>query len=232
MLKLARVAVCSLAASLGACAIAPIAVPPELAQADRLDITGMGFSERGRLAVGASSGTFYRHSLENRRRDFGSSERITSFAGDSGFDVHGPDFAGSVAASCTHFEQEVGTRTFSVTTEPFTYRCRFMRDGANPSGELLLHSAPRAVGPLLAETRMGRMSLGGNQIEIVPIHNSPVLKIPTSEPLGYRFLSGGRVIGAVDLNGERKTIYVSRTSPDERQAVLIGSLALSVLWKA
>ena len=68
MLNLARVAVCSLAASLGACAIAPIAVPPELAQADRLDITGMGFSERGRLAVGASSGTFYRHSLENRRR--------------------------------------------------------------------------------------------------------------------------------------------------------------------
>ena len=87
-------------------------------------------------------------------------------------------------------------------------------------------------GPLLAETRMGRMSLGGNQIEIVPIHNSHGLKIPTSDPLGYRFLSGGRVIGAVDLNGQRKTIYVSRTSPDERQAVLIGSLALSVLWKA
>jgi hypothetical protein len=232
MLKLARVAVCSLAASLGACAIAPIALPTELALAERLDITGMGFGERGRLAVGASSGTFYRHSLKNRRRDFGSPGRITSYAGDSGFDVQGPDLAGSVMASCIHFEQEVGTRSFSVTTEPFSYRCRFMRNGTNPSGELLLHSAPRAVGPLLAETRTGRMSLGGNHIAIEPIHTSPGLKVPTSEPLGYRFLSGGRVIGAVDLNSERKTIYVPRTSPDERQAVLIGSLALSVLWIA
>jgi len=231
MTKLARLAVCSAMIALGACSVAQITVPADLASAQPLQITGMGFGERGTFALASSSGSFYRQALSNRHRDFRTSpERVTSYFGDSGFEVRGPDFGGTVAAACTHFEQEVGTRAYSVTTGPFQYRCRFMRDGRPLPTELILHAAPRAVGPLMAETRIGRLSVGGRQIDIEPIHNSPGLKIPTSEPLGYRFVSAGRNLGAVDLNGERKIIYALGAGED-REAVLMASLALSVLWR-
>lgn len=233
MSKIARLTVACSVMVLGACSTAQIAVPPNLAAgAEQLQITGMGFGERGTFALASSSGTFFRQALSSRHRDFrGSTERVTTFTGDSGFEVQGPDFTGSVAASCTHFEREAGTRTYSVTVAPFQYRCRFMRNGELLVDELVLHAAPRAVGPLNAETRIGRATIGGRQIDIEPIHHSPGLKIPTSEPLGYRFVSADGDIGAIDLNGERKTIYAPRTSAD-REAVLMASLALSVLWKS
>ena len=233
MKKIVRLAVSCSFIGLGACTTAQIAVPPNLAAgAEQLQITGMGFGERGRFALASSSGTFFRQALSSRHRDFRlSPERVTTFSGDSGFEVQGPDFTGFVAASCNHFEREAGTRTYSMTVAPFQYRCRFMRNGQLLPDELVLHVAPRAVGPLTGETRIGRVTIGGRQIDIEPIHHSPGLEIPTSEPLGYRFVSAGGDIGAVDLNGERKTIYAPRTSAD-REAVLMASLALSVLWKS
>ena len=226
-----RLALCFSILALAACSAAPIAVPPQLAGAERLEITGMGFGERGSLAIGNSSGTFHRQALENRRRDLDSyPARVTTFVGDSGFEMRGPDFRGSVAAACKHFEQEAGTRGLSVTTEPFHYRCLFMRDGQFIPGELVLHAAPKAAGPLTVETRTGRFSIEGKEIAIEPIHHSPGLRVPTGDPLGYRFVSANRDVGAVDLNGERKTVY-ALGSGDEREAVLMASLALSVLWR-
>ena len=233
MRKIVGLAAICPAVFLTGCSPAHITVPSGLSSAaERIQITGMGFGEHGTFALAASSGIFYRQALSNRHRVFRSSrEHATTFYGDSGFEVQGPDFNGLVGASCNHFEQETGTRTYSVTVEPFQYRCRFTRDGRLLAGELILHAAPRAVGPLTAETRIGRLTIAGRSIDIEPIHQSPGLKIPTSEPLGYRFVSENRDIGAVDLNGERKTIYAPRGS-SEREAVLIASLALSVLWKS
>ena len=233
MNKVARLAVCSSLALVGGCSTAQIAVPPSLAAgAERLQITGMGFGEKGTFALASSSGSFYRQNLSGRHRHFSSSpERVTTFFGASGYEVSGPDFNGSVAASCNHFERESGTRTYSITVEPFEYRCRFTRNGAPLAAELILHAAPRAVGPFTTETRIGHLVIASRQIDIQPIHHSPGLKIPTSEPLGYRFVVEGGDVGAIDLNGERKTIYVPDAGAD-REAVLIASLALSVLWKS
>ena len=74
-----------------------------------------------------------------------------------------------------------------------------------------------SVGPLTAETRVGRLTLGGRVIDIEPIHKSPNLEIPTSEPLGYRFVGTNQDLGAIDLNGERKTIYAPRGGADGKQ---------------
>lgn len=233
MRKSTYLAVSCLAAILAGCSAAHIAAPANVAGgAEQLQITGMGFGERGTFALASSSGSFYRQALSSRHRNFAfSPERVTTYRGDSGFEVKGPDFAGAVVGSCSHFEQEVGTRTLSVTQTPFHYRCRFFRDGQLLAGELLLSAAPRAVGPFTAETRVGLLTLGERAIEIQPIHDSPNLKIPTSEPLGYRFVAANQDLGAIDLNGERKTIYAPRGGAD-REAVLMASLALSVLWKS
>ncbi len=140
MRKVIYLAISCSAAVLVACSAAHIAAPANVpGGAEQLQITGMGFGERGTFALASSSGSFYRQALSSRHRDFAlSPERVTTHHGDSGFEVKGPDFAGAVVGSCSHFEQEVGTRTFSVTQAPFQYRCRFFRDGQLLDGEMLL----------------------------------------------------------------------------------------------
>ena len=84
----------------------------------------------------------------------------------------------------------------------------------------------------LTDTRpKALVEVGGRTYGIAPIHTSSQLKIPTAEPLGYRFVADAGDVGAIDVNGERKTIYAPAGGPD-REPVLIASLALSVLWKS
>ena len=214
------------------CTEARIAVPAQLAaSAEPVQLTGMGFGQRGKFVLGASSGTFTRHSLSARAPQPFMAEDFTSFFGDGSFSVAGADFAGRVEADCRFLESEADTGPATVTTIPFRYKCTFSRDGKPMDAGLILHAAPRRVGPLLAETRIGRLVLEGRTVGIEPIHHSPQLGIPTSEPLGYRFVRDGRDIGAIDLNGERKTIYAPRNGAD-REVVLMAGLALSVLWRS
>ena len=220
------------AAGLGGCTAASIEVPSALAAtAQRVELAGMGFGQRGDFTLGASSGTFTRHALSASDPQILGSDEITSFFGNGGFSVTGADFDGRVEGECRYLEAEATDGSASVTTIPFHYRCNFSRDGRPLKASLVLHAAPRAVGPLTAETRMGRLEIDGRIFRIEPIHRSPQLGIPTSEPLGYRFVAASGDVGAIDINGERKTIYAPANGPD-REAVLIGSLALSVLWKS
>lgn len=221
-----------LAAGLGGCTAARIEVPSTLAATgQRLELAGMGFGQGGDFTLGASSGTFTRHALSASDPHILGSDEIASFFGDGSFSVRGADFDGRVEGECRYLEAEATAGPATVTTIPFRYRCSFSRDGRPLQASLVLHAAPRAVGPLTAETRMGWLEIDGRHFRIEPIHQSPQLGIPTSEPLGYRFVGSNSDVGAIDLNGERKTIYVPVGGPD-REAVLIGSLALSVLWKS
>jgi hypothetical protein len=104
-----------------------------------------------------------------------------------------------------------------------------MRDGRPLDAHFILHAAPRKVWGATAETRAGEFRVGGRTIAIQPIHDSPQTRLPTMDPIGYRFMSGGRDIGAIDVNGERKTLYAPR-AVDDREAVLMAGLALSILW--
>jgi hypothetical protein len=218
-------------AFLGACSTAPIALPAGLAATTQpLHLTGMGFGERGSFALGASSGSFVRHAFTGEKRVPFSSTRLTRSVGDGSFRVQGADFAGTVEGTCAYSEDELGSGGVSTTVSPFDYQCEFLRDGQPILARLALRAAPMAVGPLTAETRAGEILIGGRTIHIEPVHHMAGHRIAAGEPLGYRFVADGRDIGAVDLNGERKTIHAPFDGRD-REAVLMASLALSVLWR-
>ena len=224
--------ICLLAAGLAGFTAARMDVPTGLAaSAPPIQLTGMGFGQRGSFQLGASSGTFVRHAMSATNDPPFRSDDIKSYFGNGSFEVAGGDFNGTVAGHCRYLEAEADAGPATITTVPFRYSCSFYRNGQPLPGRLLLHAAPRAVGPLVAETRVGTFEVGGRTYGIVPIHNSPQLKIPTAEPLGYRFVADAGDVGAIDVNGERKTIYAPVSGPD-REPVLIASLALSVLWKS
>jgi len=219
------------AAGLGGCTAARIEVPLALAATTQpVELTGMGFGQRGDFTLGTSSGTFRRHALSADDPHIFGADQVTSFFGNGSFRVQGADFDGKVEGECRYLEAEATAGPATVTTIPFRYRCNFYRNGQPLQASLILHAAPRAIGPLTAETRIGWLEIGGRNFRIEPIHHSPQLAITTSEPLGYRFVVADSDVGAIDMNGERKTIYAPAHGPD-REAVLIGSLALSVLWK-
>lgn len=69
----------------------------------------------------------------------------------------------------------------------------------------------------------------GREIAVRSIHRDIAGGLPTSTALGYSFSANGREIGAVDLNGLNKTLYVPRSGPD-REAVIVASVALSTFW--
>jgi len=224
--------VCLWATGLAGCTAARMDVPPTVAaNAQPIQLTGMGFGQRGSFQLGASSGTFARHAMSARNEQPFQSDDVKSYFGDGRFEVTGGDFKGTVAGDCRYLEAEADAGPATITTIPFRYRCSFSRDGLPMPGHLELYAAPRAVGPLAAETRIGSFTVADRTYAIAPIHKSPQLKIPTADPLGYRFVANEGDVGAIDVNGERKTIYAPTTGPD-REPVLIASLALSVLWKS
>lgn len=211
------------------CASAPIALPEGLAgSTEALPVTGMGFGEQGRFALGESFGTFVRHKYRSGAQHVPSATGLTHAFGDSTFRVSGPDFGGVVEAVCTYGETAINVGV-EATVRPFQYSCRFSRNGAPLSAGLVLRTVPRAAGMLTTETRAGEFFLDGRSIQIEAIHESPNMIVAAGDPLGYRFDRNGRPVGAVDLNGERKTIFAPIERAD-REAVLLAGLALSVLW--
>ncbi|MCW3798282.1 hypothetical protein OMW55_10760 [Sphingomonas sp. BN140010] len=210
---------------LAGCAAAPIAVAPDLvAHTQQIELTGIGFGETGHFRLGASSGSFTRSYARMRQVEPFSTPRLTRSFGHVAFAVTGPDFGAPTSADCRHVEGEVGG-SLRVTDVPFRYRCRFTRDGKPMDAELLLAAAPLRIGLLTGETRAGEIRANGRVIRIEPIHRSPALAVPSGDPLGYRF----GTVGAVDVNASPRVIFAPTAGPD-REAVLLGSIALSLLW--
>ena len=220
-----------LAGAASGCSTARIALSPHLAAAtEPLALTGMGYGETGRFAVAGSSGSFTRKALESRQLAPFTDDATTHYRGGGSYSISGPDVAGTVSATCRYHEDEVDAGALVTTVERFRYRCAFARDGRPIDADLRLAAVPRSPGKLLsAATRAGRLRVGGQTLMIEPIHHMVGTRLPSGDPLGYRFIRDGREIGAVDLNGERKTVFAPRHGPD-REAVLIGSVALSILW--
>ena len=218
------------AIGLSACAPMRIALPPEVAATtDAIALEGMGYGERGTFRLGASSGRFERHALSERDRAPFAASDLKHFYGGGSFLIEGPDIRGVIEASCRYGEVQERDGPVTTTVAPFVYRCSFMRDGRPLEAQLILHAAPRQVWGLTTETRAGEFRVNGRTIAIQPIHDSPDTRLPAADPLGYRFVSEGRDIGAIDVNGERKTLYAPRASED-REALFVAGLALSILW--
>jgi len=203
---------------------AQIAVPATLAAStEQIVLAGMGGSDRGSFRLGASEGHFTR-AADRYGDDF-----ATFNSGGGTFSVTGPE-TGAISAECA-FDQsdaEIGIATLPV--ERFLYRCRFQEGGRPIDASLVLEEAPRSPRRLLSQvSRAGTLHFGGRIYGIRAIHEFQGGSLLSGTPLGYSFDTDGRAIGAVDLNGLDKTIYTPRGGA-ERQAVLIGSLALSILW--
>lgn len=205
---------------------AHIAVPSDLrAGSERIEVTGIGGFERGDFRLGASTGSFRRSAGQQAFDDF-----YVSNAGTASFTVDGPEVGGPLSADCGFHQGEVDTGIVVLAAERFTFHCGFERGAGTPKGELILRAVPRSPGRLLSGiSRAGELNFDGRRIGIRAIHDMEGGKMPTGAPLGDLFETGGRKIGAVDLNGGSKTVYAPLSGPD-REAVLAASLALSILW--
>lgn len=197
-----------------------IAMPSDLiASTERFEVNGMGFGRRGNFYLAGREGRFTRGAdqLSLWNSTFVSNTGAGSFR-----------HAG-LEGACRYREREVNVGIVSVTEHPFAYRCALGRAGTQV-GELVIEEEAGTSGSMLSmRGRRGFMTFDGVHYEITSIHSDQGGGLAAATPLGYRFEQGGKPVGAVDLNGESKTIFAPR-SGGAREAVFAGSLALSVLW--
>jgi hypothetical protein len=106
----------------------------------------------------------------------------------------------------------------------------FHRNGRPMAAELVLADPKPALGTLHGRAeRFGRLYIEGREIAIRSIHRDERGGLATPTALGYMFEAGGREVGAIDMNGPDKTLYVPR-DPQLREAVIAAGLALSIFW--
>jgi hypothetical protein len=205
---------------------ARIAIPADVqARTQRIDLTGMGFGERGDFRLGSAPGTFTRRSLQTRLDDF----YVQNIGGGS-FDVAAAEGTARLSGRCGFHEEEFHAGTLVAPGMRLAYGCEFARDGASIPGGLLLKEVPTSRSVLAGRTRAGELEIGGLTLQVRAIHDMAGGRVPSGSPLGYAFHLRGRQIGAVDLNGDTKAIFAPAEPGPEREAVLLASLALSVFW--
>jgi hypothetical protein len=204
---------------------ARMATPADLqARTEQLEISGMGYGERGDFTLGASQGRFARLAMQT------GDGFVVDNVGRGSFDIAGPELGGRVTAICGSHERAIDIGALVATRDRLAYGCEFERDQVPLRGGLLLSEVPTSRSLLAGRTRAGELQIGDVRIGIRAIHDMEGGRIPSRTPLGYAFDIDGRQIGAVDLNGGDKTIYAPRTPGAEREAVLMASVALAIFW--
>lgn len=218
-----------LSVALTGCSIreARIQTSPALAaSAERIELTGMGIGQRGDFRLGSAAGYFTR-----------SAERLGIFdplvvkhRGGGTFRLSGLSDGSELAGRCSYRERVLNAGPVSVTADRLLFHCDFARDGRTIEAYLVIADPKSALGTLHGRgERSGMLLYEGREIAVRSIHRDVGGGLPTPAPLGYSFLVGGREIGAVDLNGLNKTLFVPRNGP-EREAVIAASIALSTFW--
>lgn len=212
-------------ALLGACVQnSGIDVPPAtLADTQQLDLVGLGGWQDGRFQLGQSEGRFSRRAGQQR---FGSRVRNT---GGASFAASGPELGDNVRGRCTFDEQELDLGIAALPDGRLSYRCRLESDRGQ-GGDLFLAEVPHGTGLLAGRTRAGEVRFADMRLEIQPIHHFRGGRIPAGSPIGYSFHRDGRQVGAVDLTDPKRRIHAPLQPGAERDAVLLGGLALSLFW--
>lgn len=224
-----------LMAAVGALPAAAMAAPvmegfaSAAAKGDVVQLRGIGWGQKGRFnlpSLGAS-GTFRR-----------SAERVGVGMVDY---VGGVDFTferkgGAIAGRCRYHQgtsewrdriaRNVRVET-SVLEAPFSYRCEFLQEG-RAIGSLTLDRAPgRPVD--LRTLRAGEVEVSGARLTLRSVHTFAGSKLPTETPLGYTIIGSQGTVGAAYLNGGSRRLVLPKTGA-EREAALLASLALALLW--
>jgi hypothetical protein len=186
----------------------------------------MGAGQRGDFQLGDSTGTFTR-----------SAERLGIFdpilvkhKGGGGFRLQSSQGAPELAGRCSYSERTVNAGPVSVTSDRLVFRCEFARNGRPINASLVIADPKPTLGTLHGrDERTGILVYEGREFAVRSIHRDIGGGLPTPTALGYSFSVGDREVGAVDLNGLNKTLYVPRSGP-EREAVIAASVALSTFW--
>lgn len=216
-------------AALSACSVREAHIqttPALLSSTDQLELRGMGGGQRGEFRLGTAAGTFTR-----------SAERLGIFdpllvrhRGGGQFRLQALAGVPELAGRCSYREGIVQAGPVSVTPDRMVFHCDFARDGRASGASLVLADPKGAWGTLHGQNeRTGLLEYDGRQIVVRSLHRDAGGGLPTPNALGYSFSVEGREIGAVDLNGLNKTLYVPRSGPD-REAVVAASVALSTFW--
>lgn len=215
--------------ALSACSIREgrIATPSEFRVAtEQLELQGMGGGRHGRFRLGGAVGSFTRSA--ERQQTLG--PLLVTNRGGGSFEMAASPLAPQLSGSCRYREREVNVGPLSLTPGRLSYHCMFRRHGRPIAAELVLQDPKSALGTLHGRAdRIGHLYLEGSEIAIRSIHHDERGGLAAAAPLGYMFESQGREIGAVDLNGPDKTLFVPR-DPNLREAVLAAALALSIFW--
>jgi hypothetical protein len=199
---------------------ARIAMPGELGgSVEELGINGMGGWRRGTFTLAGSPGEFTRGADKLQLLD----DLLVRNSGAGTFRY------GELEGACRYREGEVNVGPVSARARPFAYHCFFSHNGA-PAGELHIEEERGTVGSMLSKRgRHGFLLYDGIRYDVTSIHRDQGGGLANAAPLGYRFDTAGRAVGAIDLNGTNKTLFAPRTGAS-REAVFAGGLALSVLW--
>lgn len=216
----------AVAAALSGCINeARIAVPSDLAgSTERLELRGMGGGTRGSFSLAGAQGRFTRSSGRLGVFD----PLLVSKSGGGSFTV--ALAGGELSGECGFREREVNAGPVSVTTRPFVYRCSFRRDGRPIAAEMIVEESHESAGTLLSKReRRGSIVFEGRELTLRSLHRDAGGGLAMASPLGYAFDAAGRQVGAIDLNGANKTLFVPAGGPD-REAAIAASLALSILW--
>lgn len=210
----------------GGCSTAQIAVPGHVAAStEPVMITGIGGWQDGQFQIGDAAGSFRRRAGQSRSFD-----TLVENSGRSSFSVSGPDFGGTATAHCGFDEREIDFGGLAIPAGRLTYSCRFLSDGRPVEGGLFIAEVPRGTGLLAGRSRAGEIRLGSARLGIQAIHDFAGGGMPAGQPIGYAFDIDGRQVGAVDINGSPKTVYAPVQRGEEREAVLLASLALATFW--
>ena len=226
MIKLNLLALLGGGSMLAGCTQARIAAPSDLgAASERLALAGIRGWQDGRFRLGSSEGRFSRRAEQTRLFDI-----FVRSRGMASFDAAGHELGGSVRGWCGFSEGEIDAGVAVLPHGRMTYHCRFDGAAGTPRGELSLAEVPHGTGLLTGRSRAGEVRVGKATVAVRAIHNAAGAGLPSGTPLGFSFSVGGRQIGAVDLNGSPRTVFAPRTPGPERDAVLLGSLALALFW--
>lgn len=214
---------CLGASLLAGCATAEMRLPDNLATASRVEFEGIGGSRSGLYRAGAYSGRYAR-----------SADRLTVFGtvnegrGHSEFTLAGGEFPAPVEGRCRMRQSSLDLGLVDVTTRPMAYRCEFSQQGRPMAASLELQEVTRSA--INRYERRGRIMLDGETVEVHSVHHLAGTPLPTSTAIGYQFEQHGHPVGAIELNGRPALMIEPGASPALRQALVLGALALGVLW--
>lgn len=206
---------------------ARIRLPAGLAdRVERVDLTGIGGQRSGSLALGTSTGTFTRQA---DRLGIADPLYARNYGG-SAVEISGAEIGGRLRTTCRFDRVTASLGPVSINARRLAYRCAFERDGQTVVGALELADRAGMLGSVDGrEAREGFVRFDGVEMRLRSIHRPQGSLFTVPHALGYVFEQAGQAIGAVDLNGDIKRLYLP-ADPQKRQAVLAASLALALFW--